>query len=119
MTSPHFKTLYASALLFLFTAISHSNPAAAQYGVPQVRELSQRPYANSVILQGGTQAQTIQRLHVVRQYAFQNLRANPRVMLGAVADGLYANFEQSQGTAEPCDAARSHAAARAGAGQYV
>ena len=48
----------------------------------QPRVANQRPYANSVILQGGTHAQTMQRLHVVRQYALQNLRANPRVTLG-------------------------------------
>jgi hypothetical protein len=82
MTSPHLKTFCASSLLFLFTTISHSSIAAAQYGMPQVRQINQRPYANSVILQGGTQAQTMQRLHVVRQYAFQNLRSNPRVELG-------------------------------------
>ena len=44
--------------------------------------MSRRPYSSSVILQGGTHAQTMQRLHVVRQYALQNLRSNPRVMLG-------------------------------------
>ena len=69
-------------LFVLFTAISHSNLSTAQSGQPQMREMSQRLYANSVILQGGTQAQTMQRLHVVRQYALQNLRSNPRVTLG-------------------------------------
>jgi hypothetical protein len=82
MTFPHPKTLCASLLLVLFTAISHSVPATAQNAVPQARTMNQRPYAKSVILQGGTQAQTMQRLHVVRQYALQNLRSNPRVMLG-------------------------------------
>ncbi len=82
MAFPHPKTLYAFLLLILFTAFSHSSHATAQNGLPQARAMSQRPYANSVILQGGTQAQSMQRLHVVRQYALQNLRSNPRVMLG-------------------------------------
>ena len=82
MTFPHSKALSASLLLILFTAISHSGPAMAQYGAQQARTMNQRPYANSVILQGGTQAQTMQRLRVVRQYALQNLRSNPRVTLG-------------------------------------
>ncbi|MGC1462511.1 MAG: hypothetical protein WA802_09945 [Terracidiphilus sp.] len=82
MTFPHPKALSASLFLFLFTTFSHSSPAAAQYGMPEARAMSQRPNANSVILQGGTQAQTMQRLHVVRRYALQNLRSNPRVMVG-------------------------------------
>ncbi len=82
MTFPCPRTLYASLLLILFTTIPNSAPATAQSREPQLRESNQRPYANSVILQGGTQAQTIQRLHVVRQYALQSLRSNPRVTLG-------------------------------------
>jgi hypothetical protein len=42
-----------------------------------------RPVANSVILSGGTHAQTMQRLHVVRTYALQQVRSNPQVTLGA------------------------------------
>ncbi len=82
MTFPHSKALSVSSLFVLFTAISHSNLSIAQSGQPQMREMTQRLYANSVILQGGTQAQTMQRLHVVRQYALQNLRSNPRITLG-------------------------------------
>jgi hypothetical protein len=44
--------------------------------------MNQQPYANSVILRSGTQAQTMQQLHVVRRYALQNLRSNPRLTLG-------------------------------------
>ncbi|MGA2276123.1 MAG: hypothetical protein ABSG00_00860 [Terracidiphilus sp.] len=73
MTFPSAKTFFVSLLLLLFTAISHSGQAAAQ---------SQRPLANSAILQGGTHAQTMQRLRVVRQYSLPNLRTNPHVMLG-------------------------------------
>jgi hypothetical protein len=82
MTFPNPKAPCASLLFVLFTAISQSPSATAQYGAPQARAINQRPYANSVILQGGSQAQTMQRLHVVRQYALQNLRSNPRVTLG-------------------------------------
>jgi hypothetical protein len=82
MTFPNPKAPCASLLFVLFTAISQSPSATAQYGAQQARAINQRPYANSVILQGGTQAQTMQRLHVVRQYALQNLRSNPRVTLG-------------------------------------
>jgi hypothetical protein len=82
MTFPHPKTICASFLLVLCTTFSHSGLATAQNREPQARAMNQRPYANSVILQGGTQAQTMQRLHVVRQYALQSLRSNPRVVLG-------------------------------------
>ena len=82
MTFPHPKTLCVSLLLVLITTFSHSCPATAQNRVPQARAMNQRPYASSVILQGGTQAQTMQRLHVVRQYALPSLRSNPRVVLG-------------------------------------
>jgi hypothetical protein len=82
MTFPHSKAVFVSLLLALFAGNSHSSLAIAQSGQPQMREMAQRPYANSVILQGGTQAQTMQRLHVVRQYALQTLRSSPRVTLG-------------------------------------
>ena len=42
-----------------------------------------RPIPNSVILGGGTHAETMQRLHVVRTYALADLRTNPQVTLGA------------------------------------
>jgi hypothetical protein len=38
---------------------------------------------NSVILGGGTHAETMQRLHVVRAYALSDLRSNSQVTLGA------------------------------------
>ncbi len=82
MTSPRSWTLRATSLVVLSTAISHGIPATAQYGQPQARPMNVRPIANSVILQGGSQAQTLQRLRVVRPYALQELRSNPRVMLG-------------------------------------
>lgn len=41
------------------------------------------PIANSVILSGGTHAETMQRLRVIRTYALQNVRSNPQVTLGA------------------------------------
>ncbi len=41
-----------------------------------------RPIPNSVILGGGTHAETMQRLHVVRTYALSDLRANSQVTLG-------------------------------------
>jgi hypothetical protein len=82
MTFPRSQALCASGLLVLLTVIPHSSLATAQYGAPQARAMNPRPYANSVILQGGTQSQAMQRLHVVRQYALQNLRSNPRVVLG-------------------------------------
>lgn len=42
-----------------------------------------RPIPNSVILGGGTHAETMQRLHVVRTYALSSLRSNSQVTLGA------------------------------------
>jgi hypothetical protein len=44
---------------------------------------NQRSLPNSVTLGGGTQARTMQRLRVVRQYTLEAVRANPHVMLGA------------------------------------
>jgi hypothetical protein len=41
-----------------------------------------RPIPNSVILRGGTYAETMQRLRVVRTYALPNLRTSPQVTLG-------------------------------------
>jgi hypothetical protein len=82
MNSPLQRNLWISSFALLFIAFSLSGSARAQRGLEQLRPANQRPYANSVTLQGGTHAQTMQRLHVVRQYAFQNLRSNPRVMLG-------------------------------------
>jgi hypothetical protein len=82
MTFPLPKVLFTSSVALLFIAFLFSGPALAQIGQPQARAMNQQPIANSVTLQGGTHAQTMQRLHVVRQYALQDLRSNPHVMLG-------------------------------------
>ena len=82
MTFPLPKVLFTSSVALLFIACSLSGPALAQSGMEQPRAMNQGPLANSVILQGGNHAQTMQRLHVVRQYTLSSLRSNPRVMLG-------------------------------------
>ena len=82
MTFPSPKVLWIFSLAFVFTAFSLSVPAFAQSRMEQPRAMNPQSYSNSVILQGGNHAQTMQRLHVVRQYALQDLRSNPRVMLG-------------------------------------
>ena len=82
MTFPLPKVLWTSSFALLFIACSLSGPALAQRELEQPRAMNQAPMANSVILGGGNHAQTMQRLHVVRQYSLPNLRANPRVMLG-------------------------------------
>ena len=82
MTFPLPKVFFTSPVALLFIACSFSNPAFAQIRPEQARAMNQQSYASSVILQGGNHAQTMQRLHVVRQYALQDLRSNPRVMLG-------------------------------------
>jgi hypothetical protein len=82
MTFPLPKVLFTSSVALLFIAFLFSGTALAQIGQPQARAMNQQPIANSVTLQGGTHAQTMQRLHVVRQYALQDLRSNPHVMLG-------------------------------------
>jgi len=76
------RVLWTLSFALLFIACSLSSPAFAQSRPEQPRAMNQQPYANSVILQGGNHAQTMQRLHVVRQYELSNLRANPHVMLG-------------------------------------
>jgi hypothetical protein len=48
----------------------------------QPRMTGQRSLPNSVILGGGTHAQTMQRLRVVRKYALSDLRTNSQVTLG-------------------------------------
>jgi hypothetical protein len=82
MTFPLPRVFFTSPVALLFIACSLSNPAFAQSRPEQARAMNQQSYANSVILQGGTHAQTMQRLHVVRQYALQDLRSNPHVTLG-------------------------------------
>jgi hypothetical protein len=49
----------------------------------QQRATGEHAVPNSVILGGGTQAEAIARLHVVRKYALSDLRSNPQVTLGA------------------------------------
>jgi hypothetical protein len=82
MTFPLPRVLWTFSFALLFIACSLSSPALAQIRPEQARAMNQQPNANSVILQGGNHAQTMQRLHVVRQYALPDLRSNPRVMLG-------------------------------------
>jgi hypothetical protein len=82
MIFPHSRTLWISLLAALVTASSLSLQSKAQAVPAQSRETSQRSLSNSVILRGGTHAQTMQRLHVVRQYALPALRSNPRAILG-------------------------------------
>jgi len=47
-----------------------------------VRPMNVGSVPNSVILHGGTAAQAIQRLHVVRTYSLESLRGNSQVALG-------------------------------------
>ena len=49
---------------------------------PPVRPTGPSALPNSVILRGGTHAETMQRLHVVRKYALAELRTSPQVTLG-------------------------------------
>jgi hypothetical protein len=82
MTFPSLKAPWSISLPLLFIACSLSGTALSQIRPEQARVMNPQSYANSVILQGGNHAQTMQRLHVVRQYALQELRSNPHVMLG-------------------------------------
>ncbi len=82
MTFPLPKALFTSSVALLFIAFSFSGRAQAQSAPRQMQPIAQRPNPNSVVLQGGTQEQNIQRLHIVRQYTLPNLRSNPRVTVG-------------------------------------
>jgi hypothetical protein len=82
MTFPLPKARWTTSIALLFIALSLSGPALAQIRPEQPRAVDPRPVANSVILGGGNHAQTMQRLHVVRQFQLQSLRSNPRVSLG-------------------------------------
>jgi len=57
-----------------------TQPPSPQQAQPLTTGL--RPIPNSVILGGGTHAETMQRLHVVRTYALSDLRTNSQVTLG-------------------------------------
>ena len=69
-------------LLFLGAVWAVPCAAAAEPGDAQPRSMGQRTLPNSVILNGGTHAATMQRLHVMRQVPLASVRANPRMMLG-------------------------------------
>jgi hypothetical protein len=83
MIFPDRKALWISLLAAVAAATPLSHQTKAQAVPMQSRETGQRSLPNSVVLQGGTHAQTMQRLRVVRQYALPDLRANPSVTLGA------------------------------------
>lgn len=60
---------------------SPMNPSTG--AATQLKPISmQRSVSNSVILRGGTYADTMQRLHVVRKYAVSDLRTRPQMTLG-------------------------------------
>ncbi len=67
------------ALLLTVTFV----PQAFSQSQPAQRPVDQRVLSQSVILGGGSQAQTLQRLHVVRQYPLASVRSNPQITLGA------------------------------------
>lgn len=57
---------------------------ASSGGATELRPIAmQRSVGNSVILRGGTYADTMQRLHVVRKFAVAELRSSPQMSLGA------------------------------------
>ncbi len=64
--------------------LARSNPEQTLPGSQEInpRPLVQRPVPNSVILSGGTYADTMQRLRVSRKYALSDLRASPQMTLG-------------------------------------
>jgi len=57
-------------------------PAMPTAQQAQPRTTGQSSLPNSVILRGGTHAETMQRLRVLRKYEMSNLRTNPQVTLG-------------------------------------
>ena len=76
------RNAWISPLALLVTLLMIPDQVGAQMMQPQPRTANQQALSNSVILKGGSHAATIQRLHVVRQYAFSTLRANSQVALG-------------------------------------
>lgn len=60
---------------------SQQAPLPTSSQQPPLRTMRQA-LPNSVILRGGTHAETMQRLHVVRKYALADLRTTPQVTLG-------------------------------------
>jgi hypothetical protein len=69
-------------LVFLGAAWALPSAAASEAGEVQSRSTGQRSLPNSVILTGGTHADTMMRLHVTRQVPLASVRANPRMTLG-------------------------------------
>jgi hypothetical protein len=57
-------------------------PAQPNTQQTQPRPTGQRSIPNSVILHGGTHAETMQRLHVLRTYALSDVRTNQQVTVG-------------------------------------
>jgi hypothetical protein len=57
-------------------------PALPNAQQTQPATTGQRPVPNSVILRGGTHAETMQRLRVVRTYQLSELRSSPKVTVG-------------------------------------
>jgi hypothetical protein len=79
-TPKSFCALAGALLIFLAPVVRQ---AGAQAPKMQSRVTNQRSLPNSITLGGGTHAQTMARLRVVRQYTLDAVRANPHVMLGA------------------------------------
>lgn len=86
--------LVSSFLILLFAASHARTFAQATRQTPPLSPNTQRseqaqplalrhPIQNSVILGGGTHAETMQRLRVVRTYALPNVRSSPQITLGA------------------------------------
>ncbi len=82
MIFPLSRVLGTFALAVLLTTWMLCGQANAQAGQAIERATNQPFPSSAVILGGGAPAQTMQRLHVVRQYTFANIRANPHVTLG-------------------------------------
>jgi len=63
-------------------AVPNARPAFPNDQPVQTRTASLHAIPNSVILRGGTQGETMQRLHVVRKYALSDLRTSSQVTVG-------------------------------------
>lgn len=74
-----FRTL---SVVLLPLAWIFSCAAGAQAPPMQSRVINRQSLPNSVTLTGSTPTQTLARLHVVRQYTLDAVRANPHLMLG-------------------------------------
>lgn len=78
--NPRIGWISSIALVVIVWMLSYQ--AVAQLELARPRTTNQRLPAKSVILGEGTHAATMQRLHVVRQYSFSAVRANPQLSLG-------------------------------------